>query len=529
MAFFDSLRNFDLISLITFWPLFGVLLILILREEQARLVALGISVGSLILTLKLVANFDPSFSGIQNEIRYEWIKPLEVYYHVGIDGLSVAMVLLVSIVALLTILATWSWVRFAEPNRAGTKPFFALILLELTGLYGAFTALNFFHWFIFWEATLVPMFFLIKLYGNEDRTHAAYQFFVYTFVGSIAMLLGMQFIYLATGSWDFRELAEMARSVAGQDSELFVKIKQHASILGVDFLTQNSVNFIFLLVLLGFAVKVPMWPLHTWLPISYTQAPTAGSMILTGLLSKMGVYGFLRIVLPLFSPCIQQYLTLLMVLAIATILFGALAAMVQRDLKTLIAYSSISHLGYCLLGVFAVSTVSGSLNDRSLALNGVIVQMFAHGLSAAGLFYFVGLLEQRSQTREIGDFGGLRKSAPVMTGLFGIVMFASLGLPGLAGFVGEFMIFRGAFPLQMGLTSIAVVGILLTALYVLRMTTKVYFGPQNEKWSAMPDLSGRETFVAAAFAVLLFLVGMVPAPLVNLSNATVKYLLSFLS
>lgn len=529
----ESLKfHYDIISLFTFIPCLGALVLLLLPRlsvERVRWLALTFSFIPLVFVIRLLGMYEPSNPNIQFVHRAPWISSLHVEYFVGVDGLSIAMVLLVSIITPLTVLVAFRWVGLPEPNKAGLKPFFALILLEQTGLYGAFTALNFFHWFIFWEVSLVPMFFLIKLYGHENRTHASYQFFIYTFIGSLAMLIGMQFIYLATNSWDFIELTTMAHTFDGGESILVNKIRTLAGVSGIPFLIHHCTTLIFLLVAFGFAVKVPLWPFHTWLPITYTQAPTAGSILLTGLMSKMGVYGFLRIVLPLFGPFMNRYATILLILAIATILLGALAAFAQKDLKTLVAYSSVNHLGYCLLGVFAVTLASGNVNEKALALNGVIVQMFAHGLSAAGLFYFVGLLEQRTQTREITDFGGLRKTIPVMCGLMGITIFASLGLPGLAGFIGEFMIFQGTFPLAMGFTWIAVIGILLTALYLLKMIGGVFFGPENEKWNHISDLTLRERLVSFVLVSLLFGIGIVPKLLINLSSSAVNQLTKYLS
>jgi NADH-quinone oxidoreductase subunit M len=527
--------SYDIISVLTFFPIAGALILLLFPKisfQSAQRFALLISLTPLPFVIQILRHFDSGTAAVQFVNKLPWIPSLGVDYFVGLDGLSITMVLLVSIITPAAILGVQKWVDESSTTRYGPKAFFALILIEQTGLYGAFTALNFFHWFIFWEATLVPMFFLIKLYGGRDRTHAAYQFFLYTFAGSVAMLIGMQFVYLATGSWDFIELAARARTVVGETgmTALASDIQNKAAELGIPFITQHSTKFIFLLVLFGFAIKVPMWPFHTWLPVTYTQSPTAGSMILTGLMSKMGVYGFLRIVLPLFGASVpRSWFIILMVLAILTILLGAIAALAQRDIKTVVAYSSISHLGYCLLGIFAVGSLTPGVDERALALNGVLVQMFAHGLSAAGLFYFAGLIEERTQTRDITELGGLRKTLPVMCGLMGIVTFASLGLPGLAGFVGEYMIFQGAFPLSMTLVGIAVLGILLTALYLLYMLGKVFFGPQNDRWNSLPDLTGGERFLAVLFAISLFWVGLWPTKLIELSNRAVVHLAQIFS
>lgn len=527
---------YDIVTVMTFTPCLGVLVLFCLPRasvERVRGAALAFSLMPLVFFARILQGFQPTETAVQFAHKVPWIGTPDSFFHVeyfvGVDGLSIAMVLLVSILTPLTILGTLKWVGLPDTNRAGHKVFFSLILLEQTGLYGAFTALNFFHWFIFWEASLVPMFFLIKLYGNEDRTNAAYQFFVYTFVGSVAMMIGMQFIYWATQTWDFIELAKMARTLDGGETVFVARIKSFAMTLGVPFLMNHAVTLLFVLVFMGFAVKVPVWPFHTWLPVSYTQAPTAGSMLLTGLMSKMGVYGFLRIVLPLFGPTMAQHAKPLMFLAVATILFGALAAFVQRDLKRIIAYSSVNHLGYCMLGIFAVAVVGGTADDKALAINGVIFQMFAHGLSAVGLFYFAGLIERRTHTREIANLGGLRKTVPVMCGLMGITMFASLGLPGLCGFVGEFMIFRGAYPICTTWTSIAIVGILLTAFYLLRMTTVIFFGPQDDKWNGMADLSTGERIASGLLVVMMIGIGLIPGPLVQLSNAAALHLARFVS
>lgn len=528
-AIFQFIQG-DIIFQMTFLPCLGALLLVFLAPTDVKNIRFVALVSSLVPWIPLgvmLKNFKFSQSAPQFDKKLPWIESLSVDYFVGVDGLSIAMVVLVSLIVPLTILGAFRWVGAPGPDKAGCKLFYALILIEQTGLYGAFTTLNFFHWFIFWEASLVPMFFLIKQFGNEDRTHAAYQFFIYTFVGSVAMLVGMQFVYLATNSWDFIELTRMARG--GVHGELYGKIMAMGAATGVGFLAQHAFSLVFLLVLLGFAVKVPLWPFHTWLPISYTQAPTAGSMILTGLMSKMGVYGFLRIVFPLFGPAIAHYSGILLFLAVATVVLGALAAVAQRDLKTLVAYSSVSHLGYCLLGVFAAASVTDAVDDKALVLNGVILQMFAHGLSAAGLFYFIGLIEERAGTREMGELGGLRKAAPVMSGLMGITLFTSLGLPGLAGFVGEFMIFRGSFPLQMTATCFATLGILLAAVYLLRMMKGVFFGPQAEKWNAFPDLTMRERFVGGFLVVLMFVVGVAPGVLIDLSNSTVVQMAKLLA
>jgi NADH-quinone oxidoreductase subunit M len=509
--------HYCLLSALTFLPLLGALALFLARADDAiscRRIALAASGAPLLLALRLLHDFDPVAKGMQFATRVPWIPTLGIDYHVGVDGLSLALLLLVSVLVPLTVLGSVGRVAGLDTRPQDARTFFALVLIEQTGLYGAFTALNFFHWFIFWEASLVPMFFLVKMFGGAQRTAASYQFFIYTFLGSVAMLVGMQFVFLATNTWDLVELGRMGPVLAG-------KISDFARGVGLERFADTMPRAVFLMVLLGFAVKVPMWPLHTWLPKTYGQAPAAGAMLLTGLMSKMGIYGLLRIVLPLFGPEMARLAVPLMALAVATVLLGAWAAAAQRDLRGLISYSSVSHLGYCLLGVFAVGAATGRFEEKALALNGVIFQMIAHGLSAAGLFYFAGALETRFGTCDYSAFGGLRKSAPVFCGLMGIVAFASLGLPGLAGFVGEFMIFRGVFGLAGAMACVAVLGLLLTAFYILSMFGRIFFGPTGPPTN---DLSLRERVVAATLVTTLAAFGIFPNLLVRISNAAVSAL-----
>jgi NADH-quinone oxidoreductase subunit M len=509
--------HFCLVSALTFLPLLGALALFLARPDDAascRRIALAAASAPLFLALRLLHDFDPGAQGLQFDTRVPWVPSLGIDYHVGVDGLSLALVLLVSVLVPLTVLGSVGRVAGLDRRPGDARAFFALVLVEQTGLYGAFTALNFFHWFIFWEASLVPMFFLLKMFGGEGRTAAAYQFFVYTFLGSVAMLVGMQLVYLAANTWDLADLARMA-------PELPSRLSDFARGAGLGRFADAAPRAVFLMVLLGFVVKVPMWPLHTWLPRAYGQAPAAGAMLLTGLMSKMGVYGLLRIVLPLFGAEMARAATPLMALAVLTVLLGAWAAAAQKDLRGLVAYSSVSHLGYCLLGVFAASAATGRFEEKALALNGVIFQMVAHGLSAAALFYFAGLLEARLGGCDYARLGGLRAKTPVFCGLMGIVAFASLGLPGLAGFVGEFMIFRGVFGLSGVMACVAVPGLLLTAFYLLAMLGKVFFGPTGPD---APDLTLRECAVAATLAAALFVFGVLPDPLVRLSNAAASAL-----
>ena len=503
------------LTLLTLTPLVGAALIAGLDPKQ-RSLARGLGLFFNLLALGLVAllwsNFNAASGELQFVERYEWIPSVGVQYFLGIDGMGLLMVLLTALIVPFGLLASW---RVEENTRA----FVSLLLFLQAGLFGAFTALNFIHWFAFYELTLVPAYFLIKLWGGSQRAAAANQFFIYTMVGSVTLLLSMLAVYLVTGSFDLIALAEKGRT--GELASLF-----NVRIAGwYGFSPRALALVIFFGAFLGFAVKVPVWPFHTWLPATYAEAPTGVSMILTGVMSKMGVYGFLRILLPIFPNEMQIMLTPLLGLAVATIVFSAWAAMTQRDLKRIVAYSSINHLGYCLLGIFAVASFTGSeprwTTEKAAALNGVLLQMFNHGLTAAALFYFVGLIEHRAGRRGLDDFGGLRKVAPVFCGSMGIAMFASLGLPGLNGFVGEFLIFKGVFPLVKCAAAFSVIGLLVTAIFLLTILQRVWSGPLDSKWTGFADLTTKERLIVLPVIALMFLLGVCPQLILKFINPTV--------
>ena len=517
------MNELPLITLMTIAPLLGGVIVAGLdreRKELARALSLVSSLVSLGLAMTLWQFFDPTTAGLQFVERHAWVPTLGIDYFVAVDGLGLLMVMLTALVTPMALLAAW-------PVREKGPVFFGLMLFLQAGLFGAFTALNFFHWFIYWELSLVPAFFLIKLWGGPERGPAATQFFVYTMVGSVTMLLGFLAMFYATGTFDFIRLAELART-GDLASALSVK-------LGWGFLsTKTLVLLVFGGVLLGFAVKVPLVPFHTWLPSAYAEAPSSVTMLLTGVMSKMGVYGFLRILLPIFPEQMRALLTPLLWLAVATIVLSAGAAFVQRDIKRMLAYSSINHLGYCLLGIFAVVVATDPqtpmANDRAAVLNGVFLQMFNHGVTAAALFCFVGFLEQRSGGRRgLDDFGGLRKVAPVLCGLMGISVFASLGLPGLNGFVGEFLIFKGVFPLATWAAALSTLGLLVTAIFLLTFLQKVFHGPLNERWAAMPDLGRGERMVVLPATLFMFALGLFPQFVLSVTSRTVATMLEHLA
>jgi NADH-quinone oxidoreductase subunit M len=503
-----------LITILTAIPLIGAVILALLGGQKKSLVrglALSFSFVSLLLAILLWKNFDARASTIQFVERSNWIPSIGVEYFVGVDGLGLLMVLLTAIVMPFALLASWK-----VEERAHV--YFSLMLFLQAGLFGAFTALNFFHWFIFWEMGLVPAYFLIKLWGGPERVQAATQFFVYTLVGSVTMLIGFVAIYLAAGTFDFIKLGEIARN-----GGLTALLASKAGWAGVSATALASV--VFFGVFLGFAVKVPLMPFHTWLPSAYAEAPTGVSMALTGVMSKMGVYGFIRILMPLFPDQMRAMLTPLLWLAVATIVLSSFAAFAQRDLKRMIAYSSINHLGYCLLGIFAaVKLTDGGPQwsiEKAAVLNGVLLQMFNHGLSASALFCFIGFIEHRAGVRGLNDFGGLRKVAPVFCGLMGIALFASLGLPGLNGFIGEFLIFKGAFPLATWATSLSVIGLLITAVFLLTILQRVFSGPLEPKRAGFADLNLTERLIVFPVIALIFILGIYPQLLLEFINPTV--------
>jgi NADH-quinone oxidoreductase subunit M len=510
------------ISILTLVPLLGGLAILSLRAERkrvARVAGLVTSLISLIIVLGLWSGFQTTSGDLQFQETHPWIPTLGVQYHVAVDGLGLLMVLLSALVVPLALFASW--------NIEDRVPlYFGLVLLLQAGLFGTFTALNFFHWFIYWELSLIPAFFLIKFWGGPMRSAAATQFFVYTMAGSVAMLLAFVAIFLSTNKFDFTDLSEMGRNGT--------LVSALAEKLGWRELTSKQLALvIFGGAFLGLAVKVPLVPFHTWLPVAYAEAPTGTTMLLTGLMSKMGVYGFLRILLPIFPEQMHRILTPLLWLSVISIVFSASAAFAQRDLKRMLAYSSINHLGYCLLAIFAVmgtgTALAAPATEKTAALNGVILQMFNHGLTAAALFWFVGLLEQRGRgLRGVDDFGGLRKVAPVFCGLMGVALFSSLGLPGLNGFVGEFLIFKGVFPLASWAAGLAVIGLLVTAIFILTILQRVFNGPLNAKWASLPDLTTSERLLAVPAIGLMFVLGIYPQALIGVVNSTVMQMVQHL-
>ena len=484
-----------LITILIVIPLVGAFALYAGRWPWSpRVLALGVNALSAFDALMLWQKFDTHAAGLQIVERHEWLPAIGAEYLLGMDGLSLLLVLLTSLI--------FPFAFLAQPSPNGDRRFHALMLIMQSALYGTFTAHNFVLWFLFYEMSLIPAFLLIRIFGGEKRDRAATKFFLYTFLGSIAMLLAFLGIYFAKGTFDFAQLTALAKGGA--------------------IISEKFTWLAFAGILVGLAVKVPLFPFHTWLPDAYETAPTGVSMVLTGTLSKMGVYGFIRLLLPLFPNEIKIAAPWLLTLAVCSIVLPPLAAWVQSDLKRMVAYLSINHLGYCMLGLFAVGARSpSSMIDSHAVFGGVFMQIFNHGVTAAALFYFVGLLEQRRGRRGIDNFGGLMQRTPLLCGWMSVAMFSSLGLPGLNGFIGEFLIFKGAFAIQASFTAVAILGLLFTAVVFMRAMQALFSGPSADSCNAVVDLTRTEKFVVVPITLLMFAIGIAPQFVFNIFNATV--------
>jgi len=500
--------NFPILTLITFIPLLGAICVLFIpkeNEQAIRWTSVGFSLIPLVLSIVLWAGYNPKVAGgMAWEELYEWIPAIGVRYHMGVDGLSIPMVFLTALLTPLSLIYS-----FIIKERV--KEFFVFFLLLEVGMMGVFVALDFFLFYIFWEVSLVPMYFLIGIWGGPRREYAAIKFFLYTLVGSVAMLLAILAIYFNTGakSFDIVDLATM-RPFSG------------------DWVMQSLAFWAFFI---GFAIKVPVWPFHTWLPDAHVEAPTAGSVILAGVLLKLGCYGMFRVLLPIFPAASQGYALVVAVLAMISIVYGALVAMAQQDFKKLIAYSSVNHMGYVMLGFAAGAGLTGAnAVDKAIALNGAVLQMFNHGIITGALFLLVGVIYERTHNRDLTKYGGIWPKTPVYGGVLVMACLASLGLPGLAGFVSEFMVFRGAFPAYTWITVVSGTGIIVSAAFLLWTIQRILLGTPSEfakehYLSHLTDMDLREVVSLAPLLVFMVVIGVYPSFIVNMINSTVTLLL----
>lgn len=498
------MNAFPWLSAAIFAPWAGALLLALapgLGARASRILTLLFSLSTLAIAVGLAIRFDPAGAGFQFAEDRPWIAALHAHYHVGIDGLSLILLLLTGLVAPVALAASW--------NSARAGRVFGLLFLLLQGsAVGVFVCLDFFPWFLFWELSLIPAFFLIKLWGGEDAPRAAFVFIIYTLAGSAFMLLGFAAIYAAAGTLDFVALARLAATGA-----LAAKLSAFGAFWP---------RAVFCGVLLGLAVKAPLYPFHTWLPAAYAEAPTGVSIFLTAVLSKMGVYGFFRILWPLFPGALHAAAPVLLALALGGAVLGAYAALRQEDIKRMLAYSSVNHVSYCLLALFAFAARPGATRAAATALDGAILQMFNHGVSAAALFFCAGILESRAAgRRRIADFAGVRAAAPVFAGLGGIALFSSMGLPGLNGFVGEFLIFAGTFGLAPWAAAVACLGLLGTAIFLLSFWRRAFHGPVVRP-EPFPDIGAAHRIVLGALAAVMLVFGFFPQPLIALFNPLVS-------
>ena len=484
-----------LLNYTTFFPLVGALVILMIPRKEELLIkswAFLVTLVTFLLSLPLFYHFDGTQAGFQFETVKKWIPQIGAGYHVGLDGISILLFVLTTFIMPFAILSSWSAIQ-----KNVKEYMFAMLFLE-TGMLGVFISLDLVLFYVFWEAMLIPMYILIGVWGGPRRIYAAVKFVLYTMVGSVLMLAAIIFLYVyhqaTTGVFTFD----------------YVELSKLAIPFGIQF-------WLFLAFALAFAIKVPIFPFHTWLPDAHVEAPTAGSVILAGILLKMGTYGFLRFNLPLFPKAAAYFAPLFFWLAVIGILYGAWLSIVQRDVKKLVAYSSVSHLGFVMLGIFALTSQS---------LQGGIIQMINHGLSSGALFLAVGMIYERRHTREISEFGGVAKAMPVFATFFLIVVLSSLGLPGTNGFIGEFLILIGSFKVVPTFTVFATAGIIFGAVYLLWMYKRVMFGPlTKEENKKLADLNAREVAIMLPIVVFIFWIGIYPSTFLSKTEASVEKLI----
>jgi NADH-quinone oxidoreductase subunit M len=493
-----NLQQLPLISIVTFLPLVGAVILFFVKKDSTELIkrfTLVWTILTFVVSLGFVIGFRTNDPGFQFYESLPWIPQIGVGYQVGLDGINLLLILLTTGLMPLAVLSSFN----AITDRV--KEYYIFLLLLEVGMLGVFVSLDLFLFYVFWEVTLVPMYFLIGIWGGKRRVYAAVKFFLYTMAGSLLMLLAILFVGINGGTFSLPDLirnnAWLAQAGPTVEMLLFIGFG------------------------IAFAIKVPMWPFHSWLPDAHVEAPTAGSVILAGVLLKMGTYGFLRFNLPLFPNASQDAAPVIAVLAIIGIIYGAIVSFAQTDVKKLVAYSSVSHLGFVMLGIFA-------LNQQGI--QGAILQMVNHGISTGALFLLVGFVYERRHTREMAEFGGLWKIVPIYGSIMLIVALSSMGLPGLNGFVGEFTILLGSWAANPWWAVLAALGVILAAIYILSMFQKMFMGEsRNEENKHLIDLSRRELWVIVPLVVFIFVIGIFPQPFFQTMTASVNQLLQGMS
>ncbi len=494
----------NVLTYMVFFPVAGRVVVLLLpggRHNLIRWVSALFTVPPLLLAVWLFSNFDRTIPGFQFEERVAWIPAYKIEYYVGVDGLSISMVLLTALLCFICMFASWGIDK-------AVKGYFALFLLLDAGMMGVFVALDFFLFYIFWEVMLLPMYFLIGIWGGSRREYAAIKFFLYTLLGSVFMLLAILALYFSNEPHTF----DMTKLIAQSSTYSTVPLA---------FWPFNQWGWGFqhvawMAFFIGFAIKIPAFPFHTWLPDAHVEAPTAVSVILAGVLLKMGTYGILRInypMLPVATADLAYYF--LAALGAWNIIYGALCAMAQKDLKKLVAYYSVSHMGYVMLGM-ATFTSQG--------INGAVLQMFNHGIITGMLFLLVGVIYDRAHHRNIDGFGGLAAVMPVYMGVTALAFFASMGLPGLSGFISEVLVLLGAWPKYPVLTIVGASGIILTAGYLLWTIQRIYLGATNEKYKELPEINGRELFTLVPLGIIVVILGVYPHAVLDLLRSSLEHL-----
>ena len=520
--------GFPILSFLTFLPILGMIIVLALPNSNAK----GIKVSTLIVTslqlilaAVLMMSYNYSAGGVYEQSSFQfiekfrwieipgvsWLGTIKIDYFLGVDGLSAPMVLLTALISLIATLSSWN-------INKSVKGYFALFLLLDTGMMGVFVSLDFFLFYIFWELMLLPMYFLIGIWGGVRKEYAAIKFFIYTLLGSIFILLVMIGLYFSSTEI----LADGTKAFTFNLLALMDQANYTATGI-LSPLNPNNLRLVaYIALFVGFAIKIPMFPFHTWLPDAHVEAPTPISVILAGVLLKMGTYGILRISFPIFPDITTQLAWYIALFGMINIIYGALVALAQKDFKKLIAYSSVSHMGYVLLGMASLTTVG---------INGAIFQMFNHGTITAMLFLIVGVIYDRAHTRGINEFGGLATQMPVYTGFVTVAFFAALGLPSMSGFISEALVFVGAFSVDAirVITIISTLGILLGAAYMLWTLQRIFFGELNPKWKELTDLTAREYLMFIPLTIIIIFLGIYPSAMLDVMNTSVNTLVQFIS